>query len=87
MFASFTNILKGICLSNPEDYEYLYNGSWGYNPLFTAAGIGGFFVVFNFHSWLLSFIGAVLTTLLYSAMKKVSHHPKYFFKHLYTDLN
>lgn len=69
---SLIGTLLGSLLVNPEDYSNLYNGSWGYNPLFTTAAIGGFFVVLNFHSWLLSLAGAVITTLLYSAMVKVN---------------
>lgn len=47
------------------------NGVWGYNSLLTAAALGGYFVRFNFHSFLLSIIGAIVSGFMCAVLKKV----------------
>ncbi|OXA58794.1 Urea transporter 1 [Folsomia candida] len=46
------------------------NGVWGYNSLLTAAALGGYFVRFNFHSFLLSIIGAIVSGFMCAVLKK-----------------
>ncbi|ODM95219.1 Urea transporter 1 [Orchesella cincta] len=62
--------LIGVGLSSSLEYEAVYSGSWAYNPLFTSAALGGFFLIFDVRSWLLSIVGSIVTTLTYSAMYK-----------------